>query len=579
MKSVSRACRQCGGRLPPEAPEGLCPRCLMVVNWSIDNAAEGAVGLEEDPAATLSREPPLPVAEVAKMFPALEILEFLGSGGRGSVYKARQLRLDRLVALKILLPDKQGDPRFGERFAREARALARLNHPRIVTLYDFGEAQGRFYLLLEFIDGLTLRQLLRRRRLPPAEALVIVPHLCEALQYAHDQGIVHRDIKPENILIDKRGQAKIADFGIAKILEPKAEARGLTAGEQVLGTPHYMAPEQIESPGSVDHRADIYSVGVIFYEMLTGELPLGRFPPPSSRLPGSKVDVRLDEIVLRALEKEPARRYQQAAELKTDVQTIVGQVAGLSGQTTNSSAQAPPKPSRRSALGWSLLVAFALGLSLLAVGLFGRRASDDRRLQAKVSYAAEQASVQDIVRTLVRQAGLEYDWETSHAATDPLCRLWVTNVAIEGEPLRTALGQILGPVGLSYQVDHGVVVLSRAPVRRLPARADQAAEPGAAQLEAARQALTGPQKKLTEAKALLLALVETNRPELGPNSLGYAYVYLGYIEDRATNRQQAIRWYRKALEIQETSPPLRDCATAGLERPLTWLRHLDQPGQ
>jgi len=282
-------------------------------------ATQTEVAGETGPHGTKIVKPPLPVEEVAKLFPQLEILECLGRGGMGAVYKARQSRLDRVVALKILSPEKQGEPKFAERFEREARALAKLHHPNIVTVYDFGETQGNFYLLMEFVDGLTLRQLFQARKLSPAEALGIVPKICEALQYAHEQGIVHRDIKPENILLAKNGCVKIADFGIAKILGSDGGRANLTE-EQAIGTPHYMSPEQIEKPQTVDHRADIYSLGVVFYEMLTGELPLGKFAAPSSKV---QIDVRLDEVVLRALEKEPARRYQHASEVKTQIETIV----------------------------------------------------------------------------------------------------------------------------------------------------------------------------------------------------------------------------------------------------------------
>ena len=151
---------------------------------------------------------------------------------------------------------------------------------------------------MEFVDGVNLRQMLQSAKLSPAEALKIVPRICDALQYAHEEGVVHRDIKPENILIDKRGRLKIADFGLAKLLGPSAADFKLTATHQVMGTLHYMAPEQMERPLAVDHRADIYSLGVVFYEMLTGELPLGRFAPPSQK---ATIDVRLDDVVLRAL--------------------------------------------------------------------------------------------------------------------------------------------------------------------------------------------------------------------------------------------------------------------------------------
>ena len=318
---MPRKCPQCGATLQPDAPEGLCPACLLQRGFATEGGA---------PSGQSSFVPP-PIPELAKLFPQLEILECLGRGGMGAVYKARQPRLDRFVALKILAPEKQNDLQFAERFEREARALARLNHPNIVTVFDFGEVQGRFYLLMEFVDGLTLRQLLQAGKIAPAEALSIVPKICEALQYAHEHGIVHRDIKPENILLDKSVRVKIADFGIAKIAGLESKDFSLTGAKDVMGTPHYMAPEQIEKPLTVDHRADIYSLGVVFYEMLTGELPLGKFAPPSQKV---HVDVRLDEVVLHALEKEPARRYQHASQIKTDVETVASSMTAAAGQTS-----------------------------------------------------------------------------------------------------------------------------------------------------------------------------------------------------------------------------------------------------
>ena len=160
---------------------------------------------------------------------------------------------------------------------------------------------------------------MRAGELTPQQALAIVPQICEALQFAHDEGVVHRDIKPENILLDKRGRVKIADFGLAKLAAGSPDEFTLTGTHQVMGTPHYMAPEQMEGSHAVDHRADIYSLGVVFYEMLTGEVPMGHFEPPSKKV---EIDVRLDEVVLRALDREPERRYQHASEVKTDVESI-----------------------------------------------------------------------------------------------------------------------------------------------------------------------------------------------------------------------------------------------------------------
>jgi predicted Ser/Thr protein kinase len=256
---------------------------------------------------------------LAGQFPQLDNFEHLGRGGMGVVYKARQRQLNRLVAVKILPPSVGDDPAFAERFTREAQALAQLNHPNIVQVYDFGRTEEFFYFVMEYVDGVNLRALIRDGKLKPEEALKIVPQICEALQFAHDEGIVHRDIKPENILIDKKGRVKIADFGLAKLLGRAPEELSLTGTGQLMGTLGYMAPEQLQQAHTVDHRADIYSLGVVFYEMLTSQLPIGRFEPPSKKV---QVDVRLDQVVLRALENEPDRRYQHASEIKSDVESV-----------------------------------------------------------------------------------------------------------------------------------------------------------------------------------------------------------------------------------------------------------------
>jgi len=267
-----------------------------------------------------------PVPEIA----GYEFLALLGRGGMGMVYKARQTKLDRLVALKILPQETSGDSTFAERFTREARALARLNHSNIVAVYDFGQAGNLSYFVMEFVDGVNLRQLMRAGPIAPRETLQVMSQICDALQYAHDEGIVHRDIKPENILRDKRGRVKIADFGIAKILARKPTDYTLTGPWQVVGTFNYMAPEQIENPQKLDHRADIYSLGVMFYEMLTGGLPMGRFALPSQK---TAMDRRIDEVVLKALEKEPERRYQHVRELKMAIDVLLtGSGLGLGTQ-------------------------------------------------------------------------------------------------------------------------------------------------------------------------------------------------------------------------------------------------------
>ncbi|MBI5821584.1 MAG: protein kinase [Verrucomicrobia bacterium] len=355
-------CPQCGAALPAGALAGLCPACLLKQGAAADTAL---------PPGAAPFTPPS-VADLAKLFPQLEILSLVGQGGMGAVYKARQKHLDRIVALKILPPAVSHDPKFAERFTREARALAKLNHPNIVTLYEFGQADGLFYFLMEFMDGMNLRQLLNAGRVTPKEALAFVPPICDALQFAHDRGIVHRDIKPENILLSKGGQVKIADFGVAKIVasEPATTAAGgavaplpaQTDGGLVMGTPQYMAPEQTEHPSEVDHRADIYSLGVVFYQMLTGELPKGKFEPPSKKV---VIDVRLDEVVLRALEKEPSRRYQQVSEVKTQVETIATTPPspGASAQTAPASAPAAGQTWQSPTMGWGHFIGYLFGIT------------------------------------------------------------------------------------------------------------------------------------------------------------------------------------------------------------------------
>ncbi len=307
-ESNARQCGGCGAEIPAEAPHGLCPKCLL----------EGVI-VQTDGGDTSPHAPEAPpIGRIAEAFPQLEIVELIGQGGMGFVYKARQPKLDRHVALKILPERLAGDAAFRERFEREGRVLASLSHPSIVTVYDFGEAGGFFYLMMEHIDGVNLRQAMDAGRFTPKEALAVVPGICDALQFAHSEGVLHRDIKPANILMDAKGRVKIADFGIAKIVGEPKRGSTLTASGYTLGTPHYMAPEQIEKPGDVDHRADIYSLGVVFYELLTGELPIGRFALPSDKSP---VAESVDEIVLRALAKERERRQQSAGEMKTEVES------------------------------------------------------------------------------------------------------------------------------------------------------------------------------------------------------------------------------------------------------------------
>lgn len=287
-------------------------------------------------------EPPT-VEEAARLFPNYQVVDVLGRGGMGAVYKAVQKALDRVVAIKLLPLEISIDRDFADRFVREARTMAKLNHPNIVSVFDFGTTtEGHLYFVMEFVEGTTLHHLIKSTGLKPAQALELIVSICEALHYAHAEGVVHRDIKPANVLVDTKGRVKVVDFGLARVESPTAEQWGQTMTGMVLGTPDYMAPEQ-KSGSRVDHRADIYSLGVMLYEMLCGQVPQGVFDPPSQRVP---VDERVDQVVIRAMQQEPDRRYPNTAEMKSAVEDIrltplpkVGDAAGGKKVAATSPAQ------------------------------------------------------------------------------------------------------------------------------------------------------------------------------------------------------------------------------------------------
>jgi serine/threonine protein kinase/formylglycine-generating enzyme required for sulfatase activity len=298
---------------------------------------------EEDPERTLLTPAPQPHSgsqrtsgrnwlppspeELRQLLSEYEITSFLGCGGMGAVYRGTQINLDREVAIKILPPaldEDDGDhANYAERFKNEARAMAKLSHPGIVSVYDFGEtAGGMLHIVMEFIEGTDVRKMVSEQgRLHSAHALAVTAHVCDALQYAHDRNIVHRDIKPANIMVGYDGAVKVADFGLAKM--SKAGESGLTRSGVAMGTLHYMAPEALMLGSSVDHRADIYAVGVMLYYMLTGKLPQGMFELPSLQIPG--LDPRYDKIIAKALRDDRDIRYQSAAELRQDLDGILTQ--------------------------------------------------------------------------------------------------------------------------------------------------------------------------------------------------------------------------------------------------------------
>lgn len=343
----------------------------------------------------VSWEPPTD-EEAAAWFPGFTEIRLLGRGGMGAVYAARQTSLDRNVALKLLPEELSRDATAAERFRREAQALAKLNHPNIISIHDFGETPGgSFYFVMEQVEGTDLHQLIRKGELPLAMALDVVRQVCEALEYAHAQGIVHRDIKPANILIDAKGRVKVSDFGLALLVADPSSGPSPTMTQGMVGTPEYIAPEQRRGEARIDHRADLYSLGVMLYEMLTGTLPCGAFEPPSKH---SEVDGKMDRVVIRAMQPEPDKRYQHASEVREDVHkaaprvgntrrqkaaavlvglfVMTGALLGWQKLRTESDATPTPQGIRTNSLGMKLVEAGTAGVlfSTLEIrrGEFGR---------------------------------------------------------------------------------------------------------------------------------------------------------------------------------------------------------------
>lgn len=336
--TTQRTCRTCGAPLQG----GGCSNCLFQLAADVGTAERACA-----PAFTTPDQ-----ERLKALMPDFEILEMIGRGGMGAVFKVRQPRLSRLAALKVLPPERATDPAFVERFFREAQALAQLTHPCIVDIYDMGQRGNFLYILMEFVEGRPLREPIQSKSISPVDALRLTMDLCGALDCAHAHGIVHRDIKPENVLLTPDGHAKLLDFGLVKLTEDSRLGRfTLTEINLRMGTPQYMAPEQASGSTEIDHRVDLYAVGVLLYEMLTGAPPALNYTPPSRK---TTVDSRIDRVVERALRESPSDRYASAGEFHNDVAHIVR------------------TPRRKAIVTASLLVVL---LSCLAAGYYWHRAS------------------------------------------------------------------------------------------------------------------------------------------------------------------------------------------------------------
>jgi serine/threonine protein kinase len=278
------------------------------------------VGSDGAAGAAPARAYPTP-AELTKMIQGgMYVFDSLiGQGGMAAVYRGRQVNLGRPVAIKILHREHGTDYAYAERFRREAQALAQMDHPNIVSVYDLGLLGDDYlYYVMELIEGTDLHYLLAQGQVTQARALEIVPAVCDALEYAHRHGLVHRDIKPANILIANDGRIKVADFGLAKRFDSTETL--LTRANMAMGTPDYAAPEQYDPAIVIDQRADVYGLGVVLYQMLTGHVPRGAWEPPSV-LAGT--DPRLDAVIVNALMPDRAKRYGSAGEFK---QALLGAV-------------------------------------------------------------------------------------------------------------------------------------------------------------------------------------------------------------------------------------------------------------
>lgn len=381
-----KKCSKCGTTLPPDAPAGVCPRCLLQagIDDSAEETGEDATLItnpelnvsQPDDSATepyARKSPPVPpVGTSIRYFGDYEILEEVARGGMGVVYKARQVNLNRTVALKMILAGQLAGKDDVQRFYTEAEAAAQLDHPGIVPIFEIGEHQGQHYFSMAYIEGDSLAQKVAGGPLPPREAAEIVQKVCQAIAYAHGRGVVHRDLKPANVLIDPDSQPKVTDFGLAKRTEIESN---LTGTGQILGTPSYMPPEQ--ASGRMDEvgpRSDVYSIGGILYCLLTGRPPFQSSSPMDTLLQvlekepiapralDSKLPVDLNTICLKSLEKDPKQRYVSAAEMSDDLQRY------LAGEPITAK---PPKWTRLvrhwvgqniGAIGWAVVVGALFGL-------------------------------------------------------------------------------------------------------------------------------------------------------------------------------------------------------------------------
>ncbi len=309
--------------------------------------------------------------QVGDQLGVYEIQNVIGAGGMATVYQAHQPKLGRDVAVKVMHDIFAANDEFRTRFEREARIVARLDHPNIVPVYDFDEGDNQPYLVMKYVEGVTLKDLMDRGELSLKEILSILEPVAKALHYAHEQGVLHRDVKPSNILMDRRGHAYLTDFGLARLAQAGESTMSM---ESMLGTPHYISPEQANGIAELDGRADVYSLGVILYRLVTGEVPFTsdssygliyhhiHTPPPAPREVKPDIDPRVEVVLLKALEKNPDLRYGTPVAMMNDYR------AALNLQPVHDSFVPPPSrvaqsPEQEKPTFSGIMESFGVGLA------------------------------------------------------------------------------------------------------------------------------------------------------------------------------------------------------------------------
>ena len=379
--NTPRTCPDCGSPLPADAPQGLCPQCLAQA--AMKTQSPTASPPSPDQTLTIDLSAVVEVSPTIRYFGDYELIQEIARGGMGVVYKARQKSLNRIVAVKMILSGQLAGEVEVKRFRTEAEAAANLQHPNIVAIHEVGEHEGRHYFSMDYVEGKNLADHCAGKPLSANQVAGLVKTIAEAVQYAHQRGILHRDLKPQNVLLDERGQPRITDFGLAKNIEQEGS---LTVTGAVLGSPNYMAPEQAAGKqGEVGPASDVYALGAILYHLLTGRAPfVGETPvatmmkviaedpaPPRKQNPSLPAD--LETVCLKCLEKRPEKRYATARALMEDLQRF------LNGEPVLAKPASPWRKAwhwlRRRP--WLLVIFLSVGLVLLLGTVFWLQTEND----------------------------------------------------------------------------------------------------------------------------------------------------------------------------------------------------------